>query len=68
MKVGLTVERLEKTALVIVDAQAVVELRGAAHDREVIVQKLNGAVARLAEVLDDLERIGGVVAAERGVE
>ncbi len=68
MKVGLTVERLEKTALVIVDAQAVVELRGAAHDREVVVQKLNGAVARLAEVLDDLERIGGVVAAERGVE
>ena len=41
MKVGLTFERLEKTALVIVDAQAVVELRGAAHNREVIVQKLD---------------------------
>ena len=68
VQVVLAVVSLEEAALVVVHAQVVVVASGLAHDLEVLVEDLDRAAAHRGQAVGDLERVGGVVAAEGGVE
>ena len=68
VQVVLAIVSLQKTALVVVNAQVVVVERGLAHDFQILVQDLDGAARDGSQAVGALEGVGRVVAAEGGVE
>ena len=68
VQVVLAVVSLQEAALVVVNAQVVVVERGLAHDFQILVQDLDGAARDGSQAVGALEGVGGIVAAEGGVE
>ena len=68
VQVVLAIVSLQKTALVVVNAQVVVVERGLAHDFQILVQDLDGAARDGSQAVGALEGVGGILAAERRVE
>ena len=68
VQVVLAIVSLEEAALVVVNAQVVVVERCLAHNLEVIIQNLDGAARDGGQAVGALEGVGGIVAAEGGVE
>ena len=68
VQVVLAIVSLQKTALVVVNAQVVVVERCLAHNLEVLVRDLDGAARDGSQAVGALEGVGGILAAERRVE
>ena len=68
VQVVLAIVSLQKTALIVVNAQVVVVERGLAHNFEVLVQNLDGAARDGSQAVGALQGVRRVVAAESGVE
>ena len=68
VQVAFTFVCLEEPALVIIDPEAIVQHRGAAHDLEIMFGDFERSLAGSAEAVDNRARAGRVIAAERRVE